>query len=107
MKHPQNDYGCVSASDCLSGLLRGYRKWWPKGPSFNNKDQLDINLEGRVGGRLYERYTDGSEFVIGRITAYQPPVKVAFTWRAPSLEADTEVEVRFFADGDGGTRIEL
>jgi uncharacterized protein YndB with AHSA1/START domain len=78
-------------------------KWWPGG--FSGKDSK-VFLEGRVGGRYYERRADGSEYEIGRVTAYEPPSIVAFTWRAPSWEVTTQVEIRFSAEA-GGTRIEL
>jgi uncharacterized protein YndB with AHSA1/START domain len=78
-------------------------EWWPGG--FGGKDSK-LFLEGEVGGRFYERRGDGSEYEIGRITAYRPPSLVAFTWRAPSWEIDTQVEIRFTAE-TGGTRVEL
>ncbi len=78
-------------------------KWWPGG--FGGKDSK-LFLEGRVGGRYYERRADGSEYEIGRVTAYEPPSIVAFTWRAPSWDVTTQVEIRFSAE-PGGTRIEL
>ena len=81
-------------------------QWWPKGRSFNGKDRADMCIEGRIGGRFYERYIDGTEYDIGRVTAYQPPSLVAFTWRAPSWDRATQVEVRFLADGSG-TCVEL
>jgi uncharacterized protein YndB with AHSA1/START domain len=81
-------------------------QWWPKGPSFGGKRLTDMCIEGRVGGRFYEQYEDGTEFDIGRVTAYQPPTVVAFTWRAPSWDEATQVEVRFIAEGTG-TRVEL
>jgi uncharacterized protein YndB with AHSA1/START domain len=81
-------------------------QWWPKGPSFGGKHLTNMVIEGRVGGRLYEQHDDGSEYEIGRVTAYQPPSVVAFTWRAPSWEMPTQVEIRFIADGNG-TRVEL
>lgn len=81
-------------------------KWWPKGPSFNGKHHTDMVLEGRVGGRVYELYSDGSEFEIGQVTTYQPPLLVAFSWRAPSWDVNTEVEIRFSPE-NGGTRLEL
>ena len=40
------------------------------------------------------------------MTAYQPPSLVAFTWRAPSWDVSTQVEIRFSAQS-GGTRVEL
>lgn len=81
-------------------------EWWPKGPSFNGKVQADMVIEGRVGGRFFERYTDGTEYEIGRITAYEPPSRVGFTWRAPSWDRPTQVQIRFTPEGSG-TRVEL
>ncbi len=81
-------------------------RWWPKGPSFDGKPLADMIIEGRIGGRFYERYADGTEYEIGRVTVYQPPTVVAFTWRAPSWELATQVEIRFSAEGTG-TRVEL
>ena len=63
-------------------------------------------LEGRIGGRFYERFTDGTEFEVGRVTAFRPPHVVSLTWKAPDWEGPTEVEIRFIADG-AGTRVEL
>lgn len=78
-------------------------EWWPGG--FGGKDTR-LHLETRVGGRFFERRPDGSEYEIGRVTAYQPPALVAFSWRAPSWDLTTQVEIRFVADG-AGTRVEL
>ena len=78
-------------------------EWCPGG--FGGKGSK-LLLEREVGGRIYERRTDGTEYEIGRVTAYQPPSLVAFTWRAPSWDVDTLVEIRFTAK-DGGTRIDL
>ena len=83
-------------------------RWWPiaEGKSFGGKLATNLTLEGRVGGRFYESRSDGTEYEIGRVTAYQPPDLVAFTWRAPSWDATTQVEVRFISE-EGGTRVEL
>jgi uncharacterized protein YndB with AHSA1/START domain len=81
-------------------------QWWPKGRTFSDKILTNMIIEGRIGGRLYEIHSDGSEYEIGRVTAYQPPRVVAFSWRAPSWEMATQVEVRFIPDGSG-TRVEL
>ena len=83
-------------------------RWWPlkEGMSFGGDRAHEIFLEDRVGGRFFERYTDGEEFEVGRVTAFEPPARVVFSWRQPSWNADTEVEVRFAAEGDG-TRVTL
>ncbi|HZO81767.1 MAG TPA: SRPBCC domain-containing protein [Candidatus Binataceae bacterium] len=78
-------------------------QWWPAGFSGVGSK---VFLECEVGGRFYERRTDGSEYEIGRVTTYRPPSVVAFTWRAPSWDLATRVEIRFIPDA-GGTRIEL
>lgn len=80
--------------------------WWPRTHSYDQARAKDIFLENRVGGRFYERYTDGKEFVIGRVVAYDPPRRVAFTWQGPDMEQPTEVEVIFHPES-GGTRVEL
>jgi uncharacterized protein YndB with AHSA1/START domain len=83
-------------------------RWWPtsQGYAFNGDRAVAMAIEGRVGGRVYELATDGTEFELGRITAYEPPQVVAFTWRAPTWDVATLVEVRFIAEGTG-TRVEL
>jgi uncharacterized protein YndB with AHSA1/START domain len=83
-------------------------KWWPlrEGLTFGGERAHEIFLEPRVGGRFFERFRDGEEFEIGKVTAYDPPARVAFSWKQPGWDAATEVEVRFRAEGDG-TRVEL
>jgi uncharacterized protein YndB with AHSA1/START domain len=78
--------------------------WWPSG--FSGKGSR-LRMETFLGGRFIETRADGTEYEIGRLTAYEPPHLVAFSWRAPSWDnITTQVNVRFSADGDG-TRIEL
>jgi uncharacterized protein YndB with AHSA1/START domain len=91
---------------CFRVFCEAIGEWWPKGPSFNGKVLSNMILEKRVGGRFFERYSDGSEYEIGRITAYQPPSVLGFSWRAPSWDQTTQVEVRFSPEG-AGTRVEL
>jgi uncharacterized protein YndB with AHSA1/START domain len=81
-------------------------EWWPKGPSFNGKVLANTIIEGRIGGRFFERYLDGTEYEIGRVTAYEPPTLIGFTWRAPSWDRPTQVQIRFNPEGSG-TRVEL
>lgn len=78
-------------------------KWWPGG--FGGRDSR-LCLELEVGARFFERRADGTEYEIGRVTAYQPSSLVAFTWRAPSWDVITQVEIRFSAEA-GGTRLVL
>jgi uncharacterized protein YndB with AHSA1/START domain len=71
-------------------------------------------FEPRAGGRVYDRGIDGSECQWGRVLAYEPPERIAFTWDISprwQLETDpaqtSEVEIRFVAEADERTRVEL
>lgn len=71
-------------------------------------------FEPRVGGHIYDRGEDGSVCKWARIIAFEPPNRVVFTWDiGPTwqLESDparcSEVEVRFVAESEGSTRVEL
>lgn len=83
-------------------------QWWPldQGFSFLGDNHKDMFLEGRAGGRLYERGSDGAEYDIGQVRAFEPPNRVLISWSQPDWDAPTEVEVRF-VPGDMGTRVEL
>ena len=71
-------------------------------------------FEPRVGGNIYDRAVDGSECRWARILAFEPPNRVVFSWDISprwQIEANpdltSEVEVRFFAETPGRTRVEL
>jgi uncharacterized protein YndB with AHSA1/START domain len=71
-------------------------------------------FEPHVGGHIYDRGVDGSVCRWARILAYEPPSRVLFSWDiGPTwqLEADrsktSEVEVRFTAESDERTRVDL
>lgn len=62
---------------------------------------LHIRFEPRLGGRYYETFLDGSDYVIGRINVYQPPTRLSYSWRDPSWHGETEISLSFAADGAG------
>ena len=83
-------------------------KWWPLHTGKYTYDAAraqDVILEAQVGGRFFERYKDGEEFVIGHVLTCDRPNHIVFTWGAPG-EATTEVDVRFTVAGNG-TRVDL
>jgi uncharacterized protein YndB with AHSA1/START domain len=83
--------------------------WWPVADHSVEADEVEaVVLEGRVGGRLYERWRDGGESDWGRVVAWEPPSRLVLSWSPnPERSATTEVEVRFTALEPGHTRVEL
>ena len=72
------------------------------------------SLSRDVGGHIYDIGVDGSRCEWARVLVYEPPSRVVFSWDiGPTwqLESDpartSEVEVRFFAESAGSTRVEL
>jgi uncharacterized protein YndB with AHSA1/START domain len=75
---------------------------------------VETVLEPHVGGRIIDHGEDGSECSWARVLAFDPPHRIVFTWDiGPTWQLETdpanssEVEVRFLADDDGRTRVEL
>jgi Activator of Hsp90 ATPase homolog 1-like protein len=90
-------------------FTEGIGGWWPvAGHAVRPERVAAVVLEGRVGGRLYERWHDGGEAEWGRVLAWEPPTRLLLAWR-PNRErpAATEVEVRFHAVEADHTRVEL
>lgn len=82
--------------------------WWPLETHSVGEGKSDtVTLETRVEGRIFETLRDGTEADWGRITAWEPPRRVAFTWHpGRTEETRQEVEVTFRSEGEG-TRVEL
>jgi uncharacterized protein YndB with AHSA1/START domain len=83
--------------------------WWPVAGHSVEPDRVEaVVLEGRPGGRLYERWHDGGEADWGRVVAWEPPQRLVLSWKPnPERTAATEVEVRFVAVEPDHTRVEL
>ena len=74
------------------------QSWQPNGLfSFTPHGAGRLAFEPGAGGRLTETLPDGRVFEIGRITVWEPPARLAFSWRQASFTPDqqTEVHVRF------------
>jgi hypothetical protein len=81
--------------------------WWPRDHTVTGQAEL-IVLQGEVGGRIFERTSDGVEHDWGEVTVWKPPTQLAYLWHLNADRADaTEVEIRFLARGDATTRIEI
>lgn len=75
--------------------------WWPKGHSRSGNPEL-VTIEGRVGGRIFERSPDGEEHDWGEVTEWDAPHRLSYLWHIYGDRADaTQVEVTFRPQGDG------
>jgi uncharacterized protein YndB with AHSA1/START domain len=86
--------------------------WWPRAHHIGPRDNFTAVVEPRVGGRWFERGDDGSECPWGRVLVWDPPHRLVLTWDIgadwkPDPDLATEVEVKFIAEGDERTRVEL
>jgi uncharacterized protein YndB with AHSA1/START domain len=90
----------------------GINDWWRKDSPFwmDKERRLGLRFEPEVGGRFIEVYDadSGEGYEIGRVTAWEPGARLAYTWRQADWpkEAVTEVDVRFEAVPDG-TRVSV
>jgi uncharacterized protein YndB with AHSA1/START domain len=87
--------------------------WWPLAHyKIGKVTAVEAVIEPRVGGRWFERGEDGSTCDWGEVLIWEPPSRLVLAWDItadwqydPKLK--TEVEVRFIADGEARTRVEL
>jgi uncharacterized protein YndB with AHSA1/START domain len=88
--------------------------WWPADKHILRAELAGMEFEPRVGGRIIDRGVDGSACAWARVLAYEPPDRVVISWDINlhwEIETDpdrtSEVEVRFIAESDTRTRVEL
>ena len=78
--------------------------WWRPDGLFRFATRRDGTLRFEPGpdGRLVETYPDGTSFTIGEVLAWEPPRRLAITWRQASFGPDqsTELHVSFEPAGD-------
>ena len=88
--------------------------WWPPDHHILDAPVAETVVEPRVGGRIVDRGTDGSECQWARVLAYEPPTLFVFSWDINlqwQIETDhertSEVQVSFSPEGEARTRVDL
>jgi uncharacterized protein YndB with AHSA1/START domain len=90
-----------------------FGSWWPlETHHIGAQPAQTAVIEPRVGGRWFERGVDGSECTWGRVREWEPPHRLLLSWEISAdfkcdTKIQTEVEVRFIAEGPDSTRIEF
>lgn len=81
--------------------------WWPADHTVSGRPERVV-LQGHVGGRIYERTGEGVEHDWGRVTAWEPPARLAYTWLLGGTPGTaTEVEIHFRPRGADTSRVEI
>jgi hypothetical protein len=79
--------------------------WWPSDHTVSGGE---VVLEPGPGGRIFERSTDGTEYDWGRITVWEPPSVLGYSWHlGREAEHATDVEIRFVPGEGASTRVEI
>ena len=79
----------------------GIDSWWPAATHSMEPERVrEIVFEARAGGRIFERWHDGTECSWGEVGVCEPPHRIRFSWHPNDRPAATEVEVTFTAAGD-------
>jgi hypothetical protein len=118
---PQIDQTVRKSIIVKTGVERAFRvftegidTWWPRTHHIGASPMKRTILEGRSGGRCYTEQEDGTECDWGQVLDWDPPRRFVMAWQVspmwqyePDLTRSSEVEVRFTAERDGSTRVDL
>jgi hypothetical protein len=82
--------------------------WWPPDHTMTGTSDVEVVLQNRLGGRIFERASDGAEHDWGEVTVWEPPNQLGYRWHLGRDRSDaTEVNIRFLAQSSDRTRIEI
>jgi hypothetical protein len=90
----------------------GLTRWWPHDHGIGKRPIVSVRIEPRLGGHWIETAADGTETSAATIIVWEPPHRVALLWQVnaqwkPDLSMQSEIDVRFTADGADATNVEL
>jgi len=90
-------------------FTKGIQQWWPLPThSVGEEQAASVAFGEGVGATIVETLADGTTSIWGRVTRWEPPRVVAFTWFPGNPESEAGmVEVTFTPDDSGGTIVEL
>ena len=62
-------------------FTEGIDRWWIRQHHIGAAELEEVVLEGRPGGRWYERGVDGSECQWGHVLQWDPPHRLVLAWQ--------------------------
>jgi hypothetical protein len=102
-----------SAADAFRIFTEQIAAWWPmathtRAKTAEGQRTVNVTIEPRVGGRVYETLASGEELEWGEVTGFEPGAHFAMAWRLGRPVAQyTDVSVRFEALGPQSCRVTL
>jgi uncharacterized protein YndB with AHSA1/START domain len=104
----------ASPQHAFDVFTAGIDRWWPKTHGIGATPVVQSIIEPFEGGRWYTKCEDGSDVVVGHVRVWEPGTRFVVGWEISAdwkpdarVEFASEVEVRFFPEGAGRTRVEL
>ena len=95
-----------SPEETFRSFVEDMGSWWPRDShSLGKKEVEAIVFEARAGGRVFERWVDGTEHEWMDVLVYEAPRRLVVTWKVTNASG-SEVEVNFTPQ-DGATLVEL
>ena len=82
--------------------------WWPPDHTMSGETGVDIVIERRVGGRIFERTSAGAEYDWGEVLLWEPPTRLSYLWHIGADRSEaTEVDITFSDRGDGTSDVRI
>jgi uncharacterized protein YndB with AHSA1/START domain len=104
----------ASADRAFKVFVHEINTWWPREYTWAGEVLEKIEIETRIQGRCFERGPHGFECDWGRVTAFDSPNRIVFTWQIapdrvpePNPDKASEVEVSFSEIGKQETRVKF
>jgi uncharacterized protein YndB with AHSA1/START domain len=102
----------ASSSRAFAVFTADMTRWWPPTHSITKSPLKQFVLEPRKGGRWYAVGEDSEICETGYVIEWQPPQLLVLAWQLSGewqydRKLVTEVEVRFIAESENTTRVEL
>lgn len=101
-------YVAVPPADAFTVFTEEIDLWWRTGPQYRvaGRDRGRLCFEPKLGGRLFETFAGKQRthtIDVGRVVEWDPPRRLAMTWRGVNFKPheQTLVEVGFDPQGDG------
>jgi uncharacterized protein YndB with AHSA1/START domain len=94
----------VTPARAFAAFTEEIGHWWRPNSlfQFTRGRSGVLSFEPGANGRLIETHEDGSVFIVGEVSIWDPPRRLVLTWRQESFAPDqsTELHVRFEEAGE-------